>query len=75
MARKGFTRCKFCNKVIKADPWGWIHAATRTVPQQYFGCDYYLPDDKKLGDVMRSYGCMAIAQAEPKTTTTTENAS
>ena len=74
MARKGFTRCKFCNKVIVfVKPTGWIHAATRTVSYQYFGCNWYLSDDKKLGDVMRSFDCMDIAQAEPKTTTTTEN--
>jgi hypothetical protein len=79
MPNKGFTRCKFCNKVIVRGllnlGTGWIHAATKAVPTQYYGCNYYLSKDKKLGPVMRSYGEMAVAQAEPKITPTTENAS
>ena len=78
MPRKGFTRCKFCNMVIMRDPTNaddWIHAATRTVSSRYYGCNCYLSNNKKLGDVMRSFGSMGIAQAEPATTTTTENPS
>jgi hypothetical protein len=78
MPNKGFTRCRFCNKVIVRDPMNkeaWIHAATRTVPTQYYGCNFYLSDAKKLGLVMRSYGIMDRAHAEPKTIITPENAS
>ena len=76
MARNGFTRCKFCNKVIVFDGLAqWVHAATRTVPYRYYCCNTYLAKTKKLGLVMRSYGYMSVAQAEPATTTTTENAS
>jgi hypothetical protein len=75
MARKGFTRCKFCNKVIVFNGLAeWVHT-TRTKPHKFYCCNVYLAKAKKLGLVMRSYGVMSIAQAEPKTTTTTENAS
>jgi hypothetical protein len=65
MPNKGFTRCVFCNKVIvlaSCDAKDWIHVATKAMPRRFYGCNYYLSDDKKLDKVMYSFGlCEPLA--------------